>query len=163
MTSSIFVPNFTDKTPVEELIANNTWRWFTAVPIILSLVFILGMFIIIRHETPVFLISQKRYDEAKNAIKHFSSESENYEQIFDYLKKCTSKETNSVTFKQALCSKKYRKLTLVSLTLAFSLMPNGVFMITNNGTTVFDIIYGENSQEKAKNTLDLISIFDPVA
>ena len=42
-------------------------------------------------------------------------------------------------------------------------MPNGIFMITSLGSVVFSIIYDGNGFEKARLTLNLISIFDPTA
>lgn len=79
LISTLIIPDFTDKTPVEELLNTNSWRWFIGIPMTFCVVFLLGMFTLIRYDTPMFLISQKRYDEAKKSIKHFSSEKENQE------------------------------------------------------------------------------------
>ena len=57
------------------------------------------MFTIVRHDTPVFLISKKKYNEAKKALKHFTNPNEDLKQIFKYLRRNSSKETNTVTLK----------------------------------------------------------------
>jgi Sugar (and other) transporter len=82
------------------------------------------------------------------------------------LKETTSKDTNTTTFKEALCSEKYRKTTFLSIIMALSMIFNGVFLITSFGATVFEIIYEgskDDNKDKAQQTLNLISYFDPTA
>ena len=47
--------------------------------------------------------------------------------------------------------------------LNLSTLPNGIFMITSLGGVIFGIIYDGRSEDKAKETLNLISLFDPAA
>jgi hypothetical protein len=47
--------------------------------------------------------------------------------------------------------------------LALSTLPNGIFMITSLGGIIFSIIYDGQGEEKAKQTINLISFFDPAA
>ena len=103
--------------------------------------FIAGMFIFIRYDTPMFLITQKRYKDAQKSISHFSGKNEKHDEIFEYLKKTIAKDTNSVTYKQALCEEKYRRTTWITLVFNLSTVPNGIFMITSLGGVLFSIIY----------------------
>lgn len=57
------------------------------------------------------------------------------------MKKSSSKETNSTTYKEAMCSKKYRRTTCITFVLTVSTLPNGVFMITSLGGIIFRLIY----------------------
>lgn len=65
----------------------------------------------------MYLISQKRYAEAKIAIDKFTHHSEDKEVVFEYLKKSTSKETNKVTYKEVLTNPKYRRQTWIMFVL----------------------------------------------
>ena len=65
----------------------------------------------------MYLISQKRYAEAKTAIDKFTHYSEDKEAVFEYLKKSTSKETNKVTYKEVLTNPKYRRQTWIMFVL----------------------------------------------
>jgi hypothetical protein len=67
------------------------------------------MFFIVNSDTPMYLISQKRFIEAKVAIEKFIHHSEDKQAVFEYLKKNTSGETNKVTYKEVLTSRKHRR------------------------------------------------------
>ena len=43
---------------------DNTWRLFVGLPIVFSIIFMCGMIFIIKTDTPMFLMSKKRYSEA---------------------------------------------------------------------------------------------------
>ena len=75
------------------------------------------MFFLVKSDTPMYLISQKRYIEAKTAIEKFTHQTEDKEAVFEYLKKNTSKETNKVTYKDVLTSPKHRRQTWIMCTL----------------------------------------------
>ncbi len=81
------------------------------------MIFIVGMFLIVKSDTPMFLISQKRFIEAKTAIEKFTHHSEDKEAVFEYLKKSTSGETNKVTYKEVLTSPKHRRQTWIMFAL----------------------------------------------
>jgi hypothetical protein len=72
--ATLFLPSI-DATD-QELKDSEGWRYFVAFPIVLCAIFIVGFFIFIRHDTPMYLVSQDRFDEAKVAIKHFSASNE---------------------------------------------------------------------------------------
>jgi hypothetical protein len=95
-----------------------------------------GMFLLVKSETPMFLISQKRFIEAKTAIDKFVHHSEDKEAVFEYLKKNTSKETNIVTYKEVITSPKYRRQTWILFILAISMMFNSVTAITSFGVVI---------------------------
>ena len=47
--------------------------------------------------------------------------------------------------------------------LTLSTLPNGIFMITSLGAVVFKEIYEGSGEDKALETINLISFFDPAA
>jgi hypothetical protein len=81
------------------------------------------MFLIVKSDTPMFLISQKRFIEAKTAIEKFVHHSEDKEAVFEYLKNNTSKDTNIVTYKEVITSPKYKRQTWILFILGQSILP----------------------------------------
>ena len=75
------------------------------------------MFLLVKCDTPMYLISQYRFIEAKTAIDKFTHQSEDKEAVFEYLKKNTSNETNIVTYKEVLTHPRYRKQTCIMAVL----------------------------------------------
>ena len=67
------------------------------------------MLTIVRSDTPMYLVSQKRYAEARIAVYKFTNSSEDKEAVFEYLKNNTSNETNTVTYKEVFTNPKYRR------------------------------------------------------
>ena len=57
----------------------------------------------------MYLVSQKRYAEARIAVYKFTNSSEDKEAVFEYLKNNTSNETNTVTYKEVFTNPKYRR------------------------------------------------------
>ena len=87
-----------------------------------------------------------------------------HEQIFQYMKKNTSKETDKVSFKSALVDPRYRKGTYVAMTCALLLFANGIFPFSTYGGRLFKKIY-ENGDGTftPRMTLNAIAIADPVS
>jgi MFS family permease len=141
LMSFLTLSGINEETDKEILLTTNAWRYFIMIPMSFCIIFILGMIFIIKNDTPMFLITQKRYDEAKRSISHFTGKHENHAEIFTYLKLCSSKDTNSASWKEALCHKKYRKTSYLSLILNLSTLPNGVHLITSFGGIVFPLMY----------------------
>jgi MFS family permease len=48
---------FDDKTEKDILRTTNAWRYFIGIPILFCFVFIIGMLVVVRHDTPMFLIT----------------------------------------------------------------------------------------------------------
>lgn len=84
-----------------------------------------------RYDTPMFLITQKRNEEAKNAIKLMFNKDDDHEKIFKYMQRNTSKETDKVSFKSALCEERYSRGTFITMTCALVLFFNGIYPITS--------------------------------
>jgi hypothetical protein len=61
------------QTPSDVLMSTNAWRYFIGIPISFSIIFIIGMLAFISKDTPMFLITQQRYEDAKKSIAHFTS------------------------------------------------------------------------------------------
>jgi len=61
------------QTPTDVLMSTNAWRYFIGIPISFSIIFIIGMLAFIRKDTPMFLITQQRYEDAKKSIAQFTS------------------------------------------------------------------------------------------
>jgi MFS family permease len=61
------------QTSEEVLLNTNAWRYFIGIPIFFTVIFIIGMLTLVRRDTPMYLITQQRYDEAKKSIAHFTS------------------------------------------------------------------------------------------
>jgi len=140
----------------------NTWRYFILVPAFFGACTIVGMLFVVRYDTPMFLISQQRFEEARNAIKHMFKD--NHEQIFQYMKKNTSKETDKVTFKSALVDPRYRKGTYVAMTCALLLFSNGIFPFSTYGTRIFQKIYKDGDDTfTPRKTLNAIAYADPLS
>jgi|APCry1669189034_1035192.scaffolds.fasta_scaffold369911_1 hypothetical protein len=53
---------------------------------------------IIKYDTPMFLINQKKDEEAKRAIKRMFHKDEDHQAIYEYLKIHTYEETDKVSF-----------------------------------------------------------------
>jgi hypothetical protein len=94
------------------------------------------MFLLIKSETPMFLISQKRFSEAKTAIDKFVHHSADKEAVFEYLKNNTSKDTNIVTYKEVITSPKYKRQTWILFILVISTMFTSVSAITSFGVVM---------------------------
>lgn len=127
MAGTLLLPKTDDPLVLEQ---SNAWRYFILLPASFSIFCIIGTLFIVRHDTPMFLIAKRRYDEARAAIKKMYSDKEDHDKIFEYLKRNTSKETDKATFKSALCDRRYSKGTLITSTLALALLFNGIFPIT---------------------------------
>lgn len=112
------------------LIESDSWREFILMPVIFSTICILGTVFVVRFETPMYLVTKKRYDEARSAIKLMFNNDVDPELILKYLKMNTSKETDKASFKSALVDPRYRMGTLIVSTLALILFFNGIFPIT---------------------------------
>ena len=84
----------------------------------------------------MFLISQKRFSEAKTAIDKFVHHSEDKEAVFEYLKNNTSKDTNIVTYKEVITSPKYKRQTWILFILVISTMFTSVSAITSFGVVM---------------------------
>lgn len=86
------------------------------------------------------------------------------EEIFKYLRRNTSKETDKASFKSAVCDKRYRMGTLITSSLALMLFFNGVFPITTFGGDLFTAIYGNDfTYFDSQQTLNIIAIADPLS
>ena len=62
LVAFLTLPKINDSTPQEDLMKTNAWRYFIGIPLIFCIIFILGMVTVIRHDTPMYLITQKKYD-----------------------------------------------------------------------------------------------------
>lgn len=87
------------------------------------------MVLLVRYDTPMFLIAKGKYDEAKKAINWMFKG--DHDRIFEYLKKNTSRDTDNTSFKDALCGEKYKTGTLVTISFAFAMFVNGIFPISS--------------------------------
>lgn len=54
-----------------------SWRIFLGIPIIFSFLFLFGMLFVVRSETPTYLVSQGRKEEAIEALRRFIHHKEN--------------------------------------------------------------------------------------
>jgi len=61
-----------NETPTKVLMETNAWRYFIGIPLVFCVIFITGMLTLVRKDTPMFLITQQRYDDAKKSIAHFT-------------------------------------------------------------------------------------------
>jgi hypothetical protein len=66
-------------------------RYFIGFPIILCVIAILGIYFLIKYETPKFLISKGKENEALESIKMSYHKNEIHDDILEYLKKNSSK------------------------------------------------------------------------
>jgi len=149
-------------TDQKDYAVTNNWRYFILVPAFFGALTIVGTLFVVRYDTPMFLISQQRFEEARGAIKHMFKD--NHEQIFQYMKKNTSKETDKVSFKSALADPRYRKGTYVAMTCALLLFSNGIFPFSTYGGELFKRIYKDGEGTfTARGTLNAIAIADPVS
>lgn len=127
MAGTLLLPHTDDVSVLEQ---SDAWRYFIMLPAAFSIFCIFGTLFLIRYDTPMYLITKKRYDEARKAIKLMFNENEDPDKIFAYLKRNTSKETDRATFKSALCDQRYKRGTYITSTLALVLLFNGIFPIT---------------------------------
>jgi hypothetical protein len=51
------LPVLNNSTPKELLLTTNAWRYFIGLPMIICVLFIIGMLLVVRLDTPMFLIS----------------------------------------------------------------------------------------------------------
>jgi MFS family permease len=146
------------------LAASDSWRYFILLPATFSIFCIIGTLFIVRYDTPMYLVTKRRFDEAKDAIAIMFNKDDDHEQVFKYLRKNTSKETDKASFKSAITDPRYRKGTLITSSLALILFFNGIFPITTFGGDLFTAIYGSDySYFDSQQTLNIIAIADPLS
>ena len=71
--ASLTLSGINKDTPSKVLEETNAWRYFIGIPLIFCTIFIAGMLTLVRKDTPMFLITQQRYEDAKKSIAHFTS------------------------------------------------------------------------------------------
>ena len=79
LLGTLSLPNTKDPLILKD---SDAWRYFIAIPAAFSVLTILGTLLIVRYDTPMFLITQRRYDEAKKAIKLMFHKDDDHEAIF---------------------------------------------------------------------------------
>eukprot|EP00347_Sterkiella_histriomuscorum_P020023 403339395 len=101
----------------EKLIQSEYWRVILGLPMVLFTIVLLGTIFVIKHDTPKFLIINKKYDEAILAISQIYHKDENPQEIFDHLSKNSSKKTDKIAVNEALFGVQYRMATIVMFSL----------------------------------------------
>lgn len=101
-------------------------------PAIFSVNTIIMMLFVIRFESPMFLITSKRWEEARKAIGYMFQTGKDISQddIFEYLKNNTSRETDKVGFRAALFDNRYRMSTYIAMSLAIIQFANGIYPVS---------------------------------
>ena len=112
----------------EAIKTNNTWRICEGMPILFFVLTTIGLFTIIRHDSPRFyLYSSDKWIQAKKAIHKMyitNGSDRTAGKIGKALKKTSTAETNKVTLKQAFISEpKYVRASWISvMTMTFCLL-----------------------------------------
>lgn len=111
-----------------ELKTSGYWRFFIGLPLIFGAIASFLLPLALRTESPQYLMSRNKDEQAVTAIKKIYHSSEDPQEIYEYLKANTSHQTNSMTFKQALCDRRFNGAMFV---LVFNLLA-----VTFNGGNV---------------------------
>ena len=89
-------------------------------------------------DTPKFLISQGKDEEAKKVLERIYDTTEtDIDTIFEYVKSTISKVTSKVPLTQALCGNKYRKGTWIAAILIIFHELSGINVIFLYSNTIF--------------------------
>jgi hypothetical protein len=123
----------------------------------------MGMLLVVRSETPTYLVSQGDKDGSMKALTRFIHQDEDPQLVYDYLVKHTSKQTNLITYRKALANQDHRRVTLILSLLILFVGFTGVYSLNSFGSLIFDQVYHKNSWVTTERTLNLMSIFDPVS
>jgi hypothetical protein len=82
-----------------ELKTSGYWRFFIGLPLIFGVIAALLLPLAFKTESPQYLMSRNKDEQAVTAIKKIYHSSEDPQEIYEYLKANTSHQTNSMTFK----------------------------------------------------------------
>jgi MFS family permease len=140
-----------------------SWRIFLAIPLILCTLFLVGMLLVVKLETPTYLVSQGRKEEAMKSLKRFIHHKEDPQVVFDYLVKHTSKETNLITYREAIANQDHRRVILILFLLLLFACFTGAYSLIAYGSLIFEQMYNKKSWVDTEKTLNLMAICDPVS
>lgn len=87
------------------------------------------MTVYFREDAIVYLIKNKRREEALTFIKRVYQSSEDFEKVYSYIESTIKVEDNRVPLKDALLHKNYRRATWITFTLAIFNQMTGVIAI----------------------------------
>ncbi len=94
-----------------------------------------------RHETPKYLISLGKYDEALDAIRACFHKDEDHVEILNYMKRNNHQETDRIDYLKAIFDKSYQRTLVILLVNATFLTINGPQTLTFFGQLLLNDIY----------------------
>lgn len=108
----------------------------------------------LRIESPQYLMTKQKNEQALASIKKIYHASEDPDEILEYLKANTSQQTNSMTFKEALCDRRFNGALLVLFFSQLAITFNGGYALGFYAQVILGKIFGQ-TQEGVEN-VDLI-------
>ena len=94
-----------------------------------------------RHETPKYLISLGKYDEALEAIRACFHKDEDHVEILNYMKRNNHQETDKIDYLKAIFDKSYQRTLVILLVNVTFLTINGPQTLTFFGQLLLNDIY----------------------
>lgn len=117
------------------------WRVFLGFPLFFVLFAFILIFFVIKHDTPKFNLSKGNDKGALESIKMCYHPSENHQEILDFMKKNCSFTTDSVSYKGAMCDKKYYVPTYLMIGMIFLIAMNGTMFFNTYGEILLDKMF----------------------
>lgn len=128
---------------------NNLWMLILSFPSLLSLYQLIYFLFIYKFENPKWLITNKKENEARQALRKIYKENSVEHGIKRLIDQNPSNEykeepllCSTPTFKQMLCSKTYRKMMRISLALNIGQQTAGSLIVLMYSTSMFEDIGG---------------------
>lgn len=83
--------------------------------------------------------------------------------IVGYLQSNTASSTDKVSYREALCSRKYRMTLLILASITVCMNINGMYVIGSYGSVIYEKIYEFDPTYTSVLTQNVIAILDPVS
>lgn len=111
---------------------------------VLSTIVLFSFLCIFRHDSPKYYISIDDEEMARFAIRKFyDMERHSEDEIYEFLKASSVKDTSTTTLKQALTDPKYKMGSFVALVLIFFHEIVGINVVLAYSSTILDRIKKE--------------------
>lgn len=110
---------------IDGLKTTEYWRFYLGFPLIFVVIALVMEAFVIRHETPKFLIAKGEDLKALESIKACYHKDEDAREVLDFLRKNSSLQTDTVTYKQALVDPEYRLTSYILMIGVAFLSMNG--------------------------------------
>lgn len=153
VVSFLFGINTLDENELDSGVTDNWWRVMFAFPIAVSFLRSFCILVFFNYESPYFLITKNREEEALKVLKRlYKGDEKIANEVFSKAKKRVEKSFSTQNLKyQELFGKKYLMRFLIAITLAFGNQYSGVNAIAFYSKSLFTSLGGSDSTANTLN------------